>query len=281
MKTFTAYPSNPVLKKYIAYFYFVKTDSPAHKSSFYCFPKNSTPLSINKNVKHKFTDDGMTAVSTNNDNYVTTVLGMFRKPFLIKESGAVDEVTIVFKPGGLNNFITQPYYKIAPNSAQVFNEWDSADYTNFLEKFFTKKNFNAKTFLLEEFLLTRYKPFKEHKILDEIIDHLDNIESNKPVSEIAAKLGWNEKKLYRFFTQNMGISPVGYRMIAKFRHSLKNKIYSNEVKKFTSLGYESSFYDQSYFIKTYKKLTGQSPKNFFEAIEKLADKKFILQKISR
>jgi AraC-like DNA-binding protein len=280
MKTATVYPLNPILKKHIDYFYFLSADSPAHKSLFYCFPKTSTPLSINRNAKQTFSQGSLISRGINpaKNTYSAAVLGMFTQPFLIKERGHVDEVTIVFRPLGINNFITKPFNKVASQNAQHFYEWNDDNYELFLREFFAASSHSKKARLLEEFLLTRYKAFTLQSKLEKVIELL---QGETKLGEIALLAGWSEKTLYRNFTSHLGISPAGFRTILRFRSSLKEKIFSPEVKRLTNIALNNNFYDQSYFIKTYKKLTGQNPKSFFEAIEKLADKKFILRKLSK
>ncbi len=75
----------------------------------------------------------------------------------------------------------------------------------------------------------------------------------------------------------MSISPVAWKKIARFRHSLKNKLFNARFKKLTEIGYDSNFYDQAYFIKVYNKLTGSNPTAFFKSIEKLGDDHLIFR----
>jgi YesN/AraC family two-component response regulator len=47
--------------------------------------------------------------------------------------------------------------------------------------------------------------------------------------------------------------------------------------KLTDVAYESNYYDQSYFIKEYKKLTGTKPNAFFNSVRILTEEKVIWQ----
>jgi len=75
--------------------------------------------------------------------------------------------------------------------------------------------------------------------------------------------------------KNITCTPSEYKRIARFRHSLKNRLLSKEIKSLTNLSYESGFYDQSYFIREYKKLTLLNPKEFFQTIAVLDENKMI------
>ena len=101
------------------------------------------------------------------------------------------------------------------------------------------------------------------------------------MADILNQINIPARTLNRRFREVIGVSPIEFRRIAQFRHSLNNKLFESQLKKLTAIGYESNFYDQSYFIKMYKKLTGSNPKAFFNAIEKLGDDKLIFQFVKK
>ena len=61
----------------------------------------------------------------------------------------------------------------------------------------------------------------------------------------------------------MGKSPSEYRKIYRFRKSIIDK---EQVKSLTELSHENLFYDQSHFIKDFRKLTHKNPKSFFKKV---------------
>jgi AraC-like DNA-binding protein len=73
----------------------------------------------------------------------------------------------------------------------------------------------------------------------------------------------------------MSCSPSDYKRIARFRNSLNAKIYSKDIKSLTSICHENNYFDQSYFIKEFKKLANQNPKKFFKAVKVLDQDKVI------
>jgi AraC-like DNA-binding protein len=135
--------------------------------------------------------------------------------------------------------------------------------------------------LLEEFLLSRYKTFAEATVLKEVLNHLTDFENERSVEEIARVVNLNVRTLNRLFGKHLGISPITFRKIARFRHAMKNRIYGERLKTLTEIGYESNFYDQSYFIKMYQKLTGNNPSKFFRSIEKLSDDRLVFSFIKK
>lgn len=135
--------------------------------------------------------------------------------------------------------------------------------------------------LLEAFLLTIYKPFKEEEIFQKALNQLTDFENEYSIEEIARSISLNVRTFNRLFDKHVGISPVGFKKIARFRHSMKNKLFSNRFKTLTEIGYESNFYDQSYFNKIYKNITGKNPSKFFNSVEKLADDQLIFEFLNK
>lgn len=282
MEIQTHYPKNPILKTYIEYYYFLKTSSKDFSSVYYSFPNTSHSLNIHKNVTCDIASDYIHVKENNKNNFLTIVQGKYETPLLVRLKGRFDKVTIIFKPLGLNHFIDRPFACVAGRSSQIFEEWQSdPDYISFLNNFYKTENNIERVKFLENFLLSKHHNLNQYAILQNAIEQLNNFEVEHSIEEIAGNAGMNLRSFSRLFYNQLGISPVGFKKIARFRHSLKNKLFSDNFKRLTDIGYESNFYDQSYFIKMYKKLTKDPPTSFFKSIEKLADNQLILKFFSQ
>jgi AraC-like DNA-binding protein len=85
------------------------------------------------------------------------------------------------------------------------------------------------------------------------------------------------RTFHRLFKTHLGVSPITHQRIARFRHSLENKFFQDKFKNLTEIGYESNFYDQSYFIKLYNQLAGSNPGTLFSKLEQLGDSKLVFE----
>lgn len=132
----TFYPENPILKKHIEYYYFLKTDSPDFNTTYYSFPNTLKSLNIHKNagceIKPYFTG----IFEDPRNKYFTIVQGYRVLPLLVNLRGRLDKVTILFKPLGLNPFIRKSFQEVAGKHSQIFTEWDGSEYTTFLDAFY-------------------------------------------------------------------------------------------------------------------------------------------------
>ena len=216
------------------------------------------------------------------NNYLMILNGRYEIPLHVQQKGKINKATIVFKPLGLNHFITAPFNEVAQKPTQIFKEWTKANNcSTFLNQFFNECNNYKRILILENYLLSLYKPLTEHLFLNDVLYMLNDFNKEVSIEDIARNFSLSSRTLDRVFKKHLAISPVGFRKIARFRHSLKNKLFSNEFDTLTKIGYESNFYDQSYFIKVYKNLTGQNPKTFFNSINKLADDRLIFKFINK
>lgn len=278
MKFEAFYPRNEVLKDTIEYYYFQKTNSNNFSTEYYAFPNIVVPLNIHRNISCQIDGHQSNVTGIKQKNYVMILNGRYEIPLHVQQKGKIDKVTIIFKPLGLNSFIKAPFIEVAQKPTQIFTEWTKTNNTKtFFEQFFGEQDNDKRILILEDYLLSLYTPFSESHFLSDILNMLNDFNKESSIEDIAKRFSLSSRTLDRLFKKHLGVSPVNFRKVARFRHSLKNKLFNEQFNTLTRIGYESNFYDQSYFIKVYKNLTGQNPKAFFNSIDKLADDKLLFQ----
>lgn len=278
----TFYPQDTILKQHIAYYYFYKSDASDFKTAYYSFPNITTPVNIHKNVSVKIHEASVEIAESHLSNFTAIVNQIRDKPLLVRWEGKLDKVTIVFKPLGLNHFVRNPLSEAMQGMTQIFDCWDNtSSFKSFLQSFYSCQENFLRVNIIEEFLLTLYSSFKHRDSLAKAILLLSDFNEERSVREIAQILRMSTRSFDRLFYKHMGMSPVCFRKVARFRHSLQNRLFDQKFKKLTTVGYESNFYDQSYFIKVYNKLTGANPKKFFDLVDKFGDNRLIFQFTSK
>jgi AraC-like DNA-binding protein len=274
----TFYPNNPVLGKHIEYYYFQKTNSDDFYAEYHAFPNTLQALNIHKNIRCDIDSGTVKITGVKESNYLMVLQGRFQLPLHVQLRGRIDKVTIIFKPLGLNHFMNAPFNKVAGQYTQVFTEWMEDDTCSaFLHSFYKEDKSENRAPVLEQYLMNRYQPQPELDILYPSLELLHNFDEQHSIEEVANRSGLNTRTFNRLFLRHIGLTPSAFRKIARFRNSLKNKISSDHPATLTQIGYESNFYDQSYFNKEYKKTTGQTPSKFFNSIDKLADSQLIFR----
>lgn len=266
IKTFA--PTSPILSKYIECIYIYEGKSKS-VFSYVAFPHFNTGLSFFKGASvHR--QNWSLQISENADMGVhIEILGKYITPILLEYKGQLREISIVFKPAGLNRFFKDNYFSLAPKFSQELtnNVW-----SQFGESLFSGNDDISK---IESFLLSQFCDNQEVSSIENALTLLENSNEQISISDIAIMVGLNLKTFQRHFQKHMGCSPVEYRRICRFRNSLTKKLNEAQIKNLTEITYEEGYYDQSYLIKEFRKITNHNPKDFFKSMSKVDGDKII------
>jgi AraC-like DNA-binding protein len=264
----TIEPSSPILRKYVECFYFYEGKSDS-SFSYLAFPHFNTGLSFMKGASVQRQNWTLQVSENRTDSVHIEILGKYTTPVFLEYKGQLREISVIFKPVGLNRFFKDNYHSLAPNFSQelVNDVWRKFGETLFSGDDDIKK--------IESFLLSQFCDHLDFSTIDKALSLLENSDEKIAISTIASKVGLNAKTFQRYFQKHMGCSPVEYRRIYRFRSSLTNKLNSAEWKNLTDITYEGGYYDQSYFIKEFRKITNHNPKDFFKSTSKVDGDKII------
>jgi AraC-like DNA-binding protein len=277
----TFYPQHPLLKKHIAYYYFVSTNTSNYKCSYFFFPHVYHSLNIHKNASCEIGTNAIRVYGVKEPTTLLILQGMPQAPVMATLEGILNKVTIIFQPMSLPSFIQTALAESGTLHSQVFNCWDCApQFDSFLNDFFTSTDNKERVNQLENFLLSVYRPPVFSSFLKNAGEILMDFSKEREIEEIAKQLSIPLRTFNRQFKKYMCISPSAFRKTARFRHSMKNGLFRTRFTKLTEVAYESNFYDQPYFNKIYKQFTGDNPGKFFKAVDALADKQLILKFIT-
>ncbi len=262
-------PRSTELQKYVDCFYvFDRFDQ--SNTNYMVYPQTNTPLAFFKNAEVKAVGNHLQIRPSDEQPHCVDVVGRYLKPLLVSYYGEVEEVAVHFKPLGINHFIQQPFAKIASENSQKIKE---KAWTDFTPKLFQETSLENRLSKLEEFLLQQYRDIEICYLYEAVEKLMDPMEEVK-VATIAEKMGVSSRTLQRQFNNYVGCTPAIFKRIARFRHSIDITPLHKELKDLMTIGYESGFYDQSYFGKEYRALTGESPKSFFKEVSLISENKF-------
>lgn len=264
----TIEPTSPILRKYVECFYFYEGKSNS-SFSYLAFPHFNTGLSFMKGASVQRQDWTLKVSENRTESVHIEILGKYTTPVLLEYKGQLREISIIFKPLGLNRFFKENYLSLAPHFSQelVNDVWRKLG-----ETLFSGDDDISK---IESFLLSQFNDHPEFSTIEKALTLIENSDEKMAISTIASEVGLNAKTFQRYFQKHMGCSPVEYRRIFRFRSSLTNKLNSAEWKNLTDITYEGGYYDQSYFIKEFRKITNHNPKDFFKSTSKVDGDKII------
>lgn len=265
-------PKSDLLQRYIDFFYVFNLER-SENISYIAFPHVNTAISFFKGaeIQRGHYEINITANNHNKSKCIVEILGKYTQPVFVNYIGICEEIAVIFKPLGMNHFFQDDLIALSPLFSQ---ELKDNNWTNFAHVLLKEHSLMKKLEMLETFLLNIFKEV-EFKNMYEAIKYLEDFNTNYSIDKVATLCGLTLKTFQRNFTKHITCSPSEYKRIARFRNSLQNKLISKELKTLTSVSCDSNYYDQSYFIREYKKLTQLNPKMFFDSITALDEKNIV------
>ncbi|MDH6252979.1 AraC-like DNA-binding protein [Chryseobacterium sp. H1D6B] len=251
-------PKNTVLKKYIEGYYFFAEDGTQEPVHYWTFPNNYCIISVNQNADTAFNNNKITIFPSSKKNISANLVFRYISPIEVYYEKLVNEITIYFKPLGLNQFTN--------DLEKIFLENENREYSPFpdfkeeMARIFSFQEREQQIEELEKYWLSKLV-IKDLDLMKMIVSDL---EADLKIEEIAAKHHVSRQYISKTFLKTIGKTPSEYRKIYRFRNSIARK---KKIKKLTELSYDNLFYDQSHFNKDFKELTAVNPKAFFKNVD--------------
>ena len=185
------------------------------------------------------------------------VAGFSKDTMSLELEGQVDYIGVRLKPSIFYLLFNIEADKVMDRQVPI-SEIEKED--NLL-KIFLLKDTNKRINTLKKYLLEKLKNISKKDFIN-LVDELYESPKQQTVIDIARKLGYNQRHLFRLFKVNYGLSPKVLLNILRLHLCLT--LLLEENMDLTSIATLCGFYDQSHFIKEKKKYTGISPFKLLE-----------------
>ncbi len=257
-------PRNPILQKYIEGYYFLTNTLSELENSYLTFPNNYSIVTVTNKCDIKFEKEKVVITADNKQNCFSSIISNYKKPIQVEYHGNVKELTIYFKPLGINNFLHRKLKDYLDDSFKIFDPFD--DYLQTMQLVLETKEIEKAKDVLENYWLSKLTSF-ESGFLYKAIDLLEDYEMEHSIQQVADKCLTSRQNLFKTFATHLGKTPSDYKKIHRFRKALTQFQDKKNIKNLTSLLDSSTFYDQSHFIKDFKSFTGMPPKDLFKNLD--------------
>ncbi len=259
-------PNNEVLQQYIAYYYFNASDTKDYKKKFIFYPHYKNALTVYKNAKINFSENASHVIPNNAKNYEITYTGIHSEGRIGIIDAPFNKLGIVYQPLGINSFLRAPLSEVIKESPKSDFDYFGQNFIGVLDFIYGTDKLEEKINGLDDFFNGQLQPIEEQRIISAVSLLLDE---DLSIQNLSQRLNISRKTLLRLFKKHLNCTPKTFATIVKFRKAL-NLYQSKENKpQLTQFAYENEYYDQSDFIKHFKKVTGFNPKNFFANISHL------------
>ena len=115
--------------------------------------------------------------------------------------------------------------------------------------------------LLQQFLLQQLSLCNDDLIFEYCVKKIADTKGKITIKELEKKTGYSSRWLNMKFKDKLGVSPKTLSTIICFKQYYQALVNGNEKSFFKNDFYEL-YYDQSHFIKDFKRFTGLPPTKF-------------------
>jgi AraC-like DNA-binding protein len=191
-----------------------------------------------------------------------TLTGLVDVPVIldVDKDVATETIGIEFNPKGVYRFF---HFKLNNIQNQIYSLSDVLGNTGkrLTEEMNNTTTLHQKIVALQQFLLRQLSLHNEDLIFEYCIEKITASKGRIAVKELEKKTGYSSRWLNMKFNDKLGVSPKNLCSIIRFKHYYEGFISGNE-KLFSRNDFYESYYDQSHFIKDFKRFTGLPPTKF-------------------
>jgi AraC-like DNA-binding protein len=200
--------------------------------------------------------NGKTFASKEHD---VTLTGLIDVPVILdaEEDIATETIGIEFNPQGAYQFF---HFALGEIQNQIYSLTDLMQNIGkqLVEEINNTTSVQQKIIVLQQFLLKQLSLRNKDLIFEYCIEKITASKGRITVKELEKKTGYSSRWLNMKFNEKLGVSPKNLSSIIRFKQYYQSLISGNE-KSFFKKDFYEFYYDQSHFIKDFKRFTGLPP----------------------
>lgn len=219
-----------------------------------------------------FDDKPIVADKTKSNKDNTLITGQLNEYFDIEITGKISLFSIIFQPHGLSAFLDIPiqelYNQNVPLSLIFKNDINELE-----TKLYEAKSFSKRISIIEDYFIKRLKSnglkYNFNRI-DNSICKINQMRGLVEINDLALEACYSRKQFERIFLTMIGTSPKQFLKIVRFQHAIEMKSNDKSLN-LTDLTYQCGYYDQAHMINDFQKLSGMTPRQYFNDCEPYSD----------
>jgi AraC-like DNA-binding protein len=182
-------------------------------------------------------------------------------PITIVQRGAVATAGVRFRTGGVAPFVRgqmDRYTNRTPAVSEVFGPDSRPLETSLSER---RSDIDSQKTVLDAFFLARVVLDGSYQSFNEVKTQIEQEGGLGPVEQTSRDAGISPRNLGRLFGRYLGFSPKYFARIVRFQKALRILMKDAETALGT-VSAECGYFDQSHFIRDFKRFTGGVPRGY-------------------
>ncbi|MCG6188935.1 helix-turn-helix domain-containing protein [Maribellus maritimus] len=203
-------------------------------------------------------------IKKSSDAYIEpnlVICGQQNSYYDLSLAGNTGMILIIFTPYGLQAFFHFPAKELS-NENLAFKDLTKKGANELEDKLLSSENNKQRIEILESFFIQKLIFSKDFERIEYAVKLIEQYKGQIKTRQLAGEICLGIKQFERIFSVHVGMTPKKFSGIVRLQHIIKTK---NKYKNpdLNQLAIDNGYYDQSHFIHDFKKLTGQTPGDFF------------------
>lgn len=245
------------LSVFVECFWSAKADQPPFKEQESLIPDGTIELMFNFGDNYSQVINGQMQLIKGSH-----IIGIRKNTLFISQTNNQDFFSIRFKPGGFYPFFRVPAYQFANGFYQITDLF-SHNLSTLENQLFEAANNMKRVEIAEHFLLQKLINSPQDSAFVRMCIKRLQTNSSCSIEHLTKHFNTNYKTIERKFLEVIGLTPSKLMSINQFNQAI-HAMYSCQYKSLAEISYASGYYDQSHFIRQFKKLTSVTPRQFLE-----------------
>ncbi|MDB6121629.1 MAG: bacterial regulatory helix-turn-helix s, AraC family protein [Pedosphaera sp.] len=166
-----------------------------------------------------------------------------------------------FTPVGAAAFLQPPLEEFSGTTtdlAGILGRPEELDQLH--EQLAEAQNHGRRVKLLEDFLIARVRVSAPDPLVAAAVAWLDQGAGARRIGDLTQYIGLSQSALERRFRRIIGISPKKFASMVRLRHAVRLRAAGADL---TAIAHAAGYFDQSHFIKDFRRAIGSTPDAFF------------------
>lgn len=158
----------------------------------------------------------------------------------------------LFFPNAISEFTNY-----ATDAYGIFSREINDFYDGLMETGSIRQKVEALDMFLTGKLVKNQKQYRKTEVIRQVCAHICSTGDAFDSKALSTSFGFSERYIEKLFVEMVGLTPGAFFSVKRFNKSLGLVLSSD--RKLTSIAYDCGYFDQSHFIKEFKKFTGITP----------------------
>jgi len=251
---FSIFHPTEALKDYIACYWLIDNPDPLVRKEK-IIPDGFPEIIIHYGDPFRINIDG-----TWKSQSLYLLAGQIRNHFYLENTGITGMWGIKMRPAAITEIFNVSMQSLV-DTVVPFEEMVSCDIQEMTGYIHQHKTAESIVQYLDSWFLNQLPGRGEYQCrINEIIKKIFSVNGMVTIKELSETSNISERQIERYFRKYIGLTPKFFCRIIRFNYLFD--LMKKEDKRWTTLAYESGFFDQSHFIKDFKAFTGEDPSKY-------------------